>query len=319
MHEAAFIKANHSKWIDYEYKLSLNKSMPVGELFDAYTDLTGDLAYAQTHYPTSTVVGYLNEMLLSFHKLLSQKRHSSWRRLATFFTHEMPLTLYACRRQLLLSLVILLVAVAMGVVMSLAEFDNIRTIMGDAYVDMTISNIENGDPAAVYRSGSGTDSFLLIVLNNLWCDVMALAFGLLTSLGPAFYLLNNGINLGCFFTIFHHYDVLGQASIAIMMHGTFEITTMVTSGAAGLVLGSGLLFPGTYSRTAAFRRSARLGLKLFLGTVPYTIIAAFIEGYITRYTHADNGLRLAAIAVMLVIAVFYFIILPVIRHRQCEK
>ena len=103
--------------------------------------------------------------------------------------------------------------------------------------------------------------------------------GLLTSFGTGYMLLSNGIMVGAFQTFFYQHDLLWESSLAIWLHGTLEIWAIIVAGAAGLALGNGWLFPGTYSRVESFRRGAKRGLKIVIGTVPVFIMAGFIEGF----------------------------------------
>ncbi|MEG0038609.1 MAG: stage II sporulation protein M, partial [Bacteroides sp.] len=85
---------------------------------------------------------------------------------------------------------------------------------------------------------------------------------------------------------------------------------VIVSGAAGLTLGNGWLFPGTYSRTASFRRAARRGVKIVIGTVPIFILAGFIEGFVTRHTGLPDFVRLSIIVLSLAFILYYYIYLP---------
>ena len=82
------------------------------------------------------------------------------------------------------------------------------------------------------------------------------------------------------------------------------------AGAAGLALGNGWLFPGTYSRLESFRRSAKKGVKIVIGTVPVFVMAGFIEGFVTRHTELPDLLRLGFILLSLSFIIFYYIYLP---------
>lgn len=75
-------------------------------------------------------------------------------------------------------------------------------------------------------------------------------------------------------------------------------------------MGSGWLFPGTYSRMTAFRRKAKDALKIALSIFPVTIVAAFIEGYLTRHTEFPLAFRVMVIILSATFIVFYYIILP---------
>ena len=136
------------------------------------------------------------------------------------------------------------------------------------------------------------------------------AMGLLTSFGTGYMLLNNGIMIGAFQTFFYQHDLLWESSLAIWLHGTLEIWAIIVAGAAGLALGNGWLFPGTYSRLESFKRGAKKGLKIVVGTVPVFIMAGFIEGFVTRHTELSDALRFGFILLSLSFIFFYYIYLP---------
>ena len=115
---------------------------------------------------------------------------------------------------------------------------------------------------------------------------------------------------------FVQYGGFGEALLAIMQHGTLEISTMVLSGGAGFVMGSGWLFPGTYSRTQAFRRKAKEALKIALSVFPVTIVAAFIEGYLTRHTEFPLALRVMVIVLSAAFIFYYYVVLPFLVGRK---
>ena len=117
-------------------------------------------------------------------------------------------------------------------------------------------------------------------------------------------------SLQAFQTFFYEHGLLKEAALAIWLHGTLEIWSIIVAGAAGLALGNGWLFPGTYSRLESFRRGAKRGLKIVIGTVPVFIMAGFIEGFITRHTELPDMLRLGIILTSLAFIIFYYIYLP---------
>ena len=82
-----------------------------------------------------------------------------------------------------------------------------------------------------------------------------------------------------------------QSFFTIWMHGAIEISCIVIAGAAGLTMGGGLVFPGTLSRLQSLQLSARRGLMIMLTILPLIVLAAFIEGFITRYSEASYIVR----------------------------
>ena len=82
-----------------------------------------------------------------------------------------------------------------------------------------------------------------------------------------------------------------ESLLSIWLHGALEISSIVVAGVAGLAMGDGWLFSGTYPRGYAFRQGAKRGLKIVVGLVPMFIIAGFIESFLTRHSSATARVR----------------------------
>ena len=67
MKEVTFIRRNIEKWKETEKVVERAASLSPDQLADAYTDLTADLAFAQTHFPTSRITIYLNNLASALH------------------------------------------------------------------------------------------------------------------------------------------------------------------------------------------------------------------------------------------------------------
>ena len=55
MKEVTFIRRNIEKWKETEKVVEKADKFNPDRLADAYTELTADLAFAQTHYPSSRI------------------------------------------------------------------------------------------------------------------------------------------------------------------------------------------------------------------------------------------------------------------------
>ncbi len=316
MKEAAFIRQNIEKWRHVELIIGDTLFATPDETVAAYNQVTSDLAFAQTHYPGSSVTDYLNDLALGLHRDLYHQRREKWSRVIRFWTHDVPLSVYHARRALLSSLVIFVVSIVVGVISTCGDESFPRVILGDYYVEMTLRNIEQGHPMAVYGSDSQFLSFLGITVNNVMVSFMIYVMGIFTSFGTGYYLLHNGIMVGAFVTFFVQRGLFVQAVLAIMLHGTLELSAIVIAGGAGITLGNGWLFPGTYSRLRSFLRAARRSLMILVSTVPVFIVAGFIEGFFTRYTEAGDGWRLCVILLSLAFVLYYYVALPARRARE---
>jgi Uncharacterized membrane protein len=310
MKESVFIRQNLDKWKVYEKQLKGVEQETPDALADTYIDLANDLSFAQSHYPDSKITYYLNGLAGKVHQFINRKKKRSASQIPQFWTRTVPKAMYEARKELLISFVIFIIACTIGVFSAATDPDYVRLILGDRYVDMTLENIAKDDPMAVYKESPEGDMFWMIMINNVRVSLITFVYGIFTSLGTAFILLRNGIMVGSFQYFFIDYGLFKESALAIWLHGTLEISELVMAGCAGIVMGNGWLFPGTYTRLQSFRRSALRGVKIIIGNIPIVVMAAFIESYLTRHTDAPNILRLLLIVVSFAFIIFYYILYP---------
>ncbi len=309
MKETKFIEQNQEKWRAFEEMLEENRRDPE-RLNDLFIQITDDLSYARTFYPNRSVRMYLNSLAQRvFHNIYRGKRFPA-SRLWQFWRSELPALMWDSRQAMVLALGVFVLALAIGVVSSIIDPEFARVILGGGYVDMTLENIEKGDPMAVYKQHGPLGMSVGIALNNLFVAFQTAVLGVLASIGTLFMLLYNGIMVGAFQYFFIERGLFWESFLTIWIHGTLEISAIVLAGGAGLTAGSGLLFPGTYTRNQAFQISVRRGLKLFIGLIPMFLLAAFFEGFFTRFTETPDAIRLMFIVASFALVVWYFVWLP---------
>lgn len=316
MKEVSFIRQNIDKWREEEKIVDQADALLPDQLADAYTDVTADLAFSQSHFPHSRITLYLNNLASALHNQIYRNKREKMSRIFTFWTREMPNIIYDARRELLISVIVFGIFTLIGIVSAIAEGDSFtRLILGNGYVNMTLDNIAKGHPMAVYGSDSEIQTFLLIVFNNVKVAFCTFAMGMLTSFGTGYLLMQNGLMVGSFQTFMFAHGVGFHSMLAIWLHGTLEISAIVIAGGAGIVLGNSWLFPGTYTRLESFKRGAMRGLKIVAGTVPIFLMAGFIEGFITRYEDLTAWVRLPVILLSMAFIVYYYIYLPIKKHH----
>ena len=315
MREAAFVKQNKEKWIAFEKAITLNSKISPDNLADYYIQLTNDLAYAQTYYPESKTLLYLNSIASQAHQKIYINRKESSDRVVSFWKYEFPLFFQQYHRTLFYAFLLFALATGVGIISTLFDDSFVRLILGDNYVNETLNNIDSGDPTAIYKSGGEIGTFLGITINNIRVAIVAYAFGAIVSIGTAYVLFSNGVMLGAFFTFFYNRDLLFVASKSIWLHGTIEISVIVIAGCAGFVMGNSILFPKTYSRLVSFVKGAKDGLKIMISTLPFFVVAGFIEGFITRYSNMPVWLAMSIIFGSLALIIFYYVIYPIQLNR----
>ncbi len=152
--------------------------------------------------------------------------------------------------------------------------------------------------------------FLGITFNNIRVSFLVFVAGIFTSIASGYLLFSNGIMLGAFQYFFYQKGLLMTSALTIWIHGTLEISAIIIAGAAGIIMGNGLLFPGTYSRLQSFKNGAKKGLKIIIGLVPIFILAGFLEGFVTRMTGIPDLFKIAIILGSAIFIFIYFIFIP---------
>ncbi|WP_298247692.1 stage II sporulation protein M [uncultured Christiangramia sp.] len=319
MREAAFVRQNKDKWVKYESLLQKYKSLNPDQLSNLYVELSDDLSYASTFYPGSNTVQYLNGLATTAHQKIYRAKKESKSRFLTFFTKEFPREFHKHQKQLLWSFLIFAGFSLVGAYSAATDGSFLRSILGDAYVNMTLENIANKDPMAVYKQASETNMFLGITINNIRVALTAFSLGVLAGIGTVFVMMQNGVMLGSFQYFFYEQGLLWESARTIWIHGTIEISVIIVAGCAGLVVGKSILFPGTYRRLKSFTMGIKDGLKIVISTVPFFIIAGFLEGFVTRMTQMPDWLAIIIISLSLLLIIYYYVIYPILLSNKIRN
>ncbi|OBW40532.1 hypothetical protein AB670_02996 [Chryseobacterium sp. MOF25P] len=320
MREVYFIKQNKEKWLGIEQVVQGKIKKNPDDLSSLYINLVNDLSFAQTYYPKSNTVVYLNHLSSQIFQKIYKTKRVEENRLVYFFKTEVPLIVYENRRYLIYSFLFFIFFMLIGVLSAIYDKDFANLILSEGYVNMTIENIKNGNAVGVYQDGSTWGSTIGITFNNIIVGAKLYIYGILGGVGTLYLLMQNSMMLGTFQYFFYEHGALGDSARGIWLHGTFEIFSMVVEGMCGLILGTSILFPKTLSRFNSFKNGFKNSFKIFLSTIPFTICAGIIEGYVTR--HALNmplSLNLFIIFGCLGIIGFYYFVYPHIVNRRIKN
>ncbi|WP_265427618.1 stage II sporulation protein M [Chryseobacterium sp. YIM B08800] len=320
MREVYFIKQNKEKWLGIEQVVQGKIKKNPDDLSSLYINLVNDLSFAQTYYPKSNTTVYLNHLSSQIFQKIYKTKRVEENRLVYFFKTEVPLIVYENRRYLIYSFLFFIFFMLIGVLSAIYDKDFANLILSEGYVNMTIENIKEGNAVGVYQDGSTWGSTIGITFNNIVVGAKLYIYGILGGVGTLYLLMQNSMMLGTFQYFFYEHGALGDSARGIWLHGTFEIFSMVVEGMCGLILGTSILFPRTLSRFNSFKNGFKNSFKIFLSTVPFTICAGIIEGYVTRHAlKMPLSLNLFIIFGCLGIIGFYYFVYPHIVNRKIKN
>lgn len=316
MKETDFIKQNKKKWARFE-KLASNNNNDPDEVSELFTEITEDLSYARTFYPRRSVRVYLNQLSQGVFTSLYRQRKQPIGNFLKFWSETVPLEVYRARRNFLAAFLFFVVAIIVGAVSQQFDASFANIVLGDYYVEITETNIANGDPMGIYGDSPEGSMFFQITINNIRVAFYAFVGGILFTLGTYWVLLQNGIMLGTFQWWFKMKGLLFTTFLTIWIHGAFEISAIVIAGAAGLTVGNGIIFPGSYTRVQSLIFAAKRGLIIMLSLIPFFIMAGALESFVTRYyLSMPTVLKLGIILLSFGIIIFYYVIYPFAVARR---
>lgn len=322
MREAMFIKKNVEKWNNYQHTPPANAD----ETADRFITLIDDLSYAKTFYPKSKVTKWLNGLAASIYQTIYQNKKEKYSRIFTFWKYELPLLFRRYHGILLFTFCAFILFIAIGFFSSRNNPEFVNGVLGPDYVSMTEENIAKGDPFGIYKDENKFAMFMRIGINNIRVAFLFFISGLSAGVFTMKLMWDNGIMIGTFHEIFVANNLGMQSILVVWIHGTIEIISAVIASTAGFILAHGILFPGTYRRKDSFKRAGKDAAKVLVCLVPFFIVAAFIESYITylmssTYDKVQNigmpiWVSISILTISFILMIGYFVVWPIYLQRK---
>ncbi len=315
MREALFIKKNKDRWEDIAH----NPSNNIDEMANEFTSLVEDLGFAKTFYPHSKVTNFLNAEASKRYLTIYGNRKEEENKIIQFFKTSLPLTIAKHQKVIAICFVMFLVFFFVGFFSAMKDETLVADILGDGYVKMTEKNIEDGNPFGVYQRDNPFLMWLGIFINNTKVSFIYYLQGLAFFWYAPVNLIENGLMVGSFDYFFYSKGLGGLFILTVMIHGTLELSAIVITVAACIVLGKSWMFPGTLSRLQAFTTGAKESLKIIIGLVPIFLVAAFFEGFVTRHYKMNPIISVSILVASAGFMIFYFWIYPLKVKNKFRK
>lgn len=246
-----------------------------------YRHLARDLSVARSRGYSQRLVRYLNDLVVAGHTLIYVRRSGYAGTVRDFLVWGFPAAVRSAWAYLAVAAVLFAGSLLAMLLTVLVAPEWAYTVMS---ADQTAALEAMYDPEAVVlgrerASDSDFAMFGFYIMNNIGISFQLFASGLLLGLGSAGYLLFNGIYIGA---VAAHLINAGFAETFFAFvagHSALELTAIVIAGAAGLMLGYGLLAPSALPRVQSLQLAARRAVPLVIGAALMLLIAAFVEAF----------------------------------------
>lgn len=240
-----------------------------------YRQVASDLSTLRQDSTARAYTEHVNQLLARAHHIIYSSRRTSFRDILLFLRDEYPALVQRRMRYVLLSLGITLFGALLGSVLTLARPQFMHQLLGPAMV-ATIERHEmwTHSVVAVAPAMSGW-----LMTHNLTVCFMAFATGILFGVGPIYFMFFNGLLLGVVGAACQQHGMSLDLWSFVAPHGSLELPSIILSGAAGLRLGHGVVFPGLYRWRDSITTAGVDATRMVAGIVPLLVMAGTLEGF----------------------------------------
>ena len=279
-----FVAARQQDWAELEQLLAAGKGLrklPPASIARAaaiYRAVSSDLMRAEAAGYSPDVIALLDGLAARAHNILYSAPPYRLRAVWELIAADFPRTLRRYGRFFALAIALFVLPGAVGFTGAVkSRAFALRILSPDMVEQMEKAYAEGfgkGREAGVNTAMAG-----FYVYNNVGIAFRCFATGVLFGLGSLFFLVYNGLVIG---------SVAGLVTAAghgrnlltfTCTHGAFELTAIVISATAGLVMGYALVDTRGRTRFGSLRAHARDVAYLVMGAALMLLVAAGIEAF----------------------------------------
>jgi len=309
--EFDFIQKNREDWekLDLLFKKRKRSFEESEELGRLYLKTTEDLSFSQTHFSSSNINQYLNNLIYKCHFIFYKQKKSNLLKLINFFGKELPSIFYTLRYTILLSLMILILSSGTAFFLVRNNVELAEIFVDSNTYEMILTDLETRNQFSNFDNipkELRVPISLYIWFNNSKVALYAFVLGITLGLGTIFILTMNGLMLGTLMSIYFMNGHFTDFISLILVHGSIELTAIFISGGAGFFLASAILIPQREKRIEKIKKNAMTAFKCIIGVVILLLWAGLIEGLVTTLK-LKISIRFIIAIVNIIFIILYFI------------
>lgn len=257
------------------------KSAELASFASRYRRLCHFHALAKDRHYSSHLVDKLGDLVVRGHQQLYRRKQPFFQQFTSFIVAGFPRLVREQQAYIWWATALLYVPGLLVYLAILWQPDLVYTITTPEQVSSfeTMYDPANRTLGAARESDTNVQMFGFYISNNIGVSFRTFASGILFGVGSIFFLVFNGLLMGAVAGHLTNAQFTDTFFSFVVGHGSFELTAICISGAAGLKLGHALLSPGNFSRVESLKRASAIAIKLVYGVIIMLVIAAFIEAF----------------------------------------
>ena len=279
-----------------------------------YRATLSSLSIARATSLDKALLGHLEALSIRGYFLIYGVRETRASRIRRFFRYDWPAAVRAVWKEtLIIALVIILGALTSYTLVAHNSewyYNFVPEEMSGgrdphATVDYLRSTLGHGKAAADEQS-SGLHVFATYLFtHNSQVSILSFALGFAFGVPTMMLGYYQGIGLGAMLALFSGKGLGVDFGGWLFIHGTTELFAAALSGAAGLRIGTAVVFPGARGRLEAAAEAGKTAGKVMVWVILMLLVAGLLEGF-GRQLITDTGARYAIGTVMLLLWLCYY-------------
>lgn len=231
-----------------------------------------------------------------------------------YLLHGFPAAVRAHGRFLLVAFCLLLAGILTGYRQTAADPERLYTFVDEEMAEGRNTASTTAELKQVLYSGREHEGSALawfasfLFTHNAKVGLLCFALGFAAAAPIPFVLFLNGAALGALWALYAAHGLGFEFFAWVFPHGVTELLAILLCAAAGLALGSALVFPGRHGRLHELGLAGRRAAPMVVGAVAMFFLAALIEGFFRqRVPFVSVRIGLAALTAGLWFVYFGFV------------
>lgn len=276
-----------------------------------YRAALSSLAVAREISLDKNVISYLSSLSARAYGFVYGSRERLAASVGGFFAARYPELVWRMRWWVLVAAAMMALGVGAGFAVTRHDADHFYSLVSEGMAggrsplstrDELLEVLKSPDPVEIDSLGAFAS---LLFTHNSRIGLSCFAAGIAAGVPVAALVFVNGLTLGAFAEIHASHGLTLEFWAWILPHGVTELLAVCLCAAAGLKLGTALVFPGRRRRLDALSDQGRESAMVVVGTVMLFLLAALIEGFF-RQLMLDDGVRYLVATGTLTVWIVYF-------------
>lgn len=274
-----------------------------------YRSAVSALSVATAISLDKNLLDYLNALVARAYVCVYGAKRRVSEAVAEFFRFRFPWVVRQYALFVLVSLALMGLGILTGYEMTQADPERYYSFVGGMAQGRTPTSSTKELRDVLYNTGGGAPlsvfaSFLFT--HNSKVGMLCFALGFVAGVPVIWLLFETGLMLGAMAALYQSRGLGPEFWAWILPHGITELSAVCLCGAAGMVIGASLVFPGRHTRLRNLALRGREIALLAMGAVVMFLVAGMIEG-IFRQVVQDVTVRWALATATLVFWTWYFL------------